>query len=162
MKKVTFVQPDPQSWLEKFRFSIPIKVRYCETDLLGHVNNVSYFMYFEQGRIEYFENLKLTEDLFSDKTVSVVANLECQYLASIYLKDPLKLHVRVANMGRSSLDLEYALVVNDRLKAAGRGTIVLVDTNSGKSTPIPDAASEVIRSFEETVLNESSAASKSK
>lgn len=161
MKKVAFVQPDPQSWMEKFHFSTPIKVRYCETDLLGHVNNVSYFMYFEQGRIEYFENLELTEDLFSDKTVSVVANLECQYLASIYLKDPLKLHVRVANMGRSSLDLEYALVVNDQLKAAGRGTIVLVETKSGKSTPIPGSAREIIRSFEGNGLNESSAASKS-
>ncbi|MBP1154030.1 MULTISPECIES: thioesterase family protein [unclassified Paenibacillus] len=153
MNKIAFVQPDPQSWMEKFHFFIPIKVRYCETDLIGHVNNVSYFMYFEQGRIEYFENLELTEDLFSDKTVSVVANLECQYLASIYLKDPLKLHVRVAKMGRSSLDLEYALIVDDQLKAAGRGTIVLIDTKSGKSTPIPDTAREIIRSFEGNTPN---------
>lgn len=154
MRKATFIQPDPQSWLEKFHFSIPLKVRYCETDMLGHVNNVSYFMYFEQGRIEYFENLHLTEDLFSEKTVSVVADLECQYLAQVYLKDPLKLHVRVARMGRSSLDVEYALVVHDQLKAAGRGTIVLVDTKSGKSTPIPDEAREIIRSFEGSSLSE--------
>lgn len=148
MNKAAFVQPDPQSWMDQFHFSIPIKVRYSETDLIGHVNNVSYFMYFEQGRIEYFENLTLTEDLFSDKAVSVVASQECQYLAPIYLKDPLKLHVRVARMGRSSLDLEYALIVHDQLKAAGRGTIVLIDTKSGKSTPIPDTAREIIRSFE--------------
>ncbi|MGF9713357.1 acyl-CoA thioesterase [Paenibacillus sp. JMULE4] len=161
MKTISFVQPDPQSWLEKFHFSIPIKVRYCETDLLGHVNNVSYFMYFEQGRIEYFEHLALTEDLFNDKTVSVVANLECQYLASIYLRDPLKLHIRTANIGRSSLDLEYALAVNGQLKAAGRGTIVLVDTNSGKSTPIPDAAREAIRSFEERSIEQNRMGSRS-
>ncbi|GGG01290.1 acyl-CoA thioesterase [Paenibacillus abyssi] len=155
MKKETFVQPDPQSWMEKFHFSIPIKVRYCETDMLGHVNNVSYFMYFEQGRIEYFENLELTEDLFSEKTVSVVADLECQYLAQIYLKDPLKLHVRVAKIGRSSMDIQYALAAHGQLKAAGRGTIVLMDTKSGKSTPIPESAREIIRSFEGNALTES-------
>lgn len=136
------------TWLDTFHFEIPIKIRYCETDMLGHVNNVSYFMYFEQGRIEYFENLGLTEDLFSDKKVSVVADLECQYLAQMYLKDPLKLHVRVAEIGRSSMDVQYAIVVDGTLKAAGRGTIVLIDTASGKSTPIPDSARERISTFE--------------
>jgi acyl-CoA thioester hydrolase len=80
--------------------------------------------------------------------VSVVADLECQYLAQLYLKDPLKLHVRVAEIGRSSMDVQYAIVVDGALKAAGRGTIVLIDTASGKSTPIPDSARERISTFE--------------
>ncbi|MGG1878328.1 thioesterase family protein [Paenibacillus cisolokensis] len=148
MRKPSFMTPDPNTWLDSFRFSIPIKIRYCETDILGHVNNTSYFMYFEQGRIEYFENLELTDELFSKQQVSVVADLECQYLAQLYLRDPLKLHVKVAEIGRSSMDVHYAVVVNDELKAAGRGTIVLVDTATGKSTPIPETAREKIAAFE--------------
>ncbi|SEL73341.1 acyl-CoA thioester hydrolase [Paenibacillus sp. cl141a] len=148
MKKTTFIQPDPKSWLDTFHFEIPIKIRYCETDMLGHVNNVSYFMYFEQGRIEYFENLGLTDELFGEQKVSVVADLECQYLAQMYLKDPLRLHVRVAEIGRSSMDIQYAIVVDGALKAAGRGTIVLIETASGKSTPIPDSARARISAFE--------------
>ena len=148
MKKTTFIQPDPQSWLDSFHFSFPIKIRYCETDMLGHVNNVSYFMYFEQGRIEYFENLGLTEELFSRKAVSVVADLECQFLDQMYLKDPLMLHVKVAEIGRSSMDVQYAVVVNGKLKAAGRGAIVLIDTATGKSMAVPEEARKVIADFE--------------
>ncbi|GAB6929103.1 thioesterase family protein [Paenibacillus sp. JCM 10914] len=148
MKKPTFVLPDSATWMNSFRFEIPIKIRYCETDMLGHVNNVSYFMYFEQGRIEYFENLGLIESLFSNQYVSVVADLECQYLAQLYLKDQMKLRVKVAEIGRSSMDVQYAIVVEDRLKAAGRGNIVLVDTATGKSTPIPETAREAISTFE--------------
>ncbi|MBB3114764.1 acyl-CoA thioester hydrolase [Paenibacillus phyllosphaerae] len=148
MKKETFVTPDPKSWLEKFHFSIPIKVRYCETDMLGHVNNVSYFMYFEQGRIEYFENLQLADELFSKEKICVVADLECKYLAQIYLKDQLRLHIRAAQIGRSSIEIEYALVAADRLKAAGRGAIVLIETKTGKSTPISDEARQAIVAFE--------------
>ncbi|UVI31035.1 acyl-CoA thioesterase [Paenibacillus spongiae] len=148
MNKETFIQPDKQGWVSKFNFSIPVKVRYCETDLLGHVNNVSYFMYFEQGRIDYFENLALTEELFGEEKVSVVADLECQYLAPLYLRDPVTLHVRVARIGRSSLEIEYALVVKEQLKAGGRGTIVLVETATGKSTPIPDRARDIIATYE--------------
>lgn len=148
MKNISFAQPDLDGWLQKFQLSIPIKVRYCETDMLGHVNNVSYFMYFEQGRIDYFESLGLTDALFGEKAVSVVADLECQYLAQVYLKDPLQLRVRVARMGRSSIDIHYALVAEEKLKAAGRGAIVLVDTQSGKSTPIPDFARAIIADYE--------------
>ncbi|GAB6991690.1 acyl-CoA thioesterase [Paenibacillus pini] len=148
MRKESFIQPDPQSWMEKFHFSIPIKVRYCETDMLGHVNNVSYFMYFEQGRIEYFENIGLFDEIFGEEQIAVVADLECQYLAQMYRSDKVVLHVRVAKIGRSSLDVEYAIIASDMLKAAGRGAIVLIDKKSGKSTPIPDDVREAIASFE--------------
>ncbi|BFH60780.1 MULTISPECIES: acyl-CoA thioesterase [Paenibacillus] len=155
MKKESFIQPDAESWLQKFHFSIPIKVRYCETDMLGHVNNVSYFMYFEQGRIEYFENLGLFDAMFGGEKVAVVADLECQYLAQMYRSDKVQLHVRVASIGRSSLDVEYAVVVENRLKAAGRGAVVLIDQASGKSTPIPDEVRVVIAAFEKEGLAKS-------
>lgn len=31
-----------------------IRTRYCESDALGHINNVSYFIYFEQARVDFF------------------------------------------------------------------------------------------------------------
>ncbi|MCM3749207.1 acyl-CoA thioesterase [Paenibacillus pasadenensis] len=154
MSKGAFMGPDRQAWLDSFKFSIPLRIRYCETDMLGHVNNVSYFMYFEQGRIEYFENLELSDDLFGSRMVSVVADLECQYLAQIYLKDRLQLHVKSARIGRSSIDIHYALTVEGELKAAGRGAIVLIDKESGRSAPLPETAREALRKFEGPGLEE--------
>ncbi|CAM3022684.1 thioesterase family protein [Paenibacillus sediminis] len=150
MRQISYVQPDPQGWLQKFQFSIPIKVRYSETDLLGHLNNVSYFIYFEQGRVDYLEHLELSDSLFNQETISVVADLECQYLGQIFIKDPLKLHVRIAKLGRSSFDLEYAVVqaLTGELKAVGRGAMVYIDTKSGKSLPLPDDARAKIIAFE--------------
>lgn len=150
MRQIPYVLPDAEGWLEKFNFSIPIKVRYFETDMLGHVNNVSYFIYFEQGRVEYFEHLQLAEDLFNEEKVSVVADLQCHYLSQIFIKEPLKLWVRIAKLGRSSFDVEYALVeaATGQLKAAARGAMVYIDKNAGTSIPIPDAAREKIISIE--------------
>lgn len=148
MESKTFLQPNPESWVKTFRFFTPIRVRYCETDLLGHVNNVSYFMYFEQGRIEYIEHLGITDQLFGEDRMTVVADLQCTYLKPLYLRDPIQLGVRVAKLGRSSIDVEYALMVNDELRAAGRGTIVLVDKKTGRSTAIPNHLREIIQAFE--------------
>jgi acyl-CoA thioester hydrolase len=152
LRSIAYVQPDAEGWLAKFRFAIPIKPRYFETDLLGHVNNVSYFIYFEQGRVEYLEHLGLAERLFNEEQVSVVADLECQYLAQIYLKDPLRLHVRIAKIGRSSYDIEYALTHADtgQLKAAGRGAMVYIDKQTGRSLPLPDDIRQQISDYEGT------------
>ncbi|MBB6673625.1 acyl-CoA thioesterase [Cohnella nanjingensis] len=150
MRNAPYVGTDPQVWLQKFNFSTSIKVRYCETDILGHVNNVSYFIYFEQGRVEYLDRLGLRDELFNDRTITVVADLECQYLSQIYIQDPLKLHVRVAKIGRSSFDLEYAIVQADTgvLKATGRGAMVHIDKAQGSSTPIPEAVREKFAGLE--------------
>lgn len=154
MKQIAYVQPDLQGWLEKFHFSIPIKVRYSETDMTGHLNNVSYFIYFEQGRVEYLENLQMNNYLFNEESVCVVGDLECHYLAQILLKEPLKLHVRMAKLGRSSFDVEYALVeaATGQLKAVGRGAMVHIDKKSGKSIAVPDIVREKVSSFEGTSL----------
>ena len=156
MKKAAYIEPDVEAWLGKFRFSIPIKVRYCETDMLGHVNNVSYFMYFEQGRVDYFDHLQLAGELFSEKRVCVAADLECRFLLPVYLKEALELRVRVAHIGRSSMDMEYALVAGGVLKATGRGSIVLVDARTGKSMPLPEAAKAVVQSYESGAMKTTS------
>jgi acyl-CoA thioester hydrolase len=158
LRHISYIQPDPQGWLEKFHFSIPIKVRYVETDMSGHVNNVSYFIYFEQGRVEYMEQLGIADELFNEQNVVVVADLECQYLQQIFLKDSLKLLVRVAKMGRSSYDLEYAIVETGKaqLKAVGRGAMVYIDRKLGKSAPLPEVAREKITAFEGESLASSS------
>ncbi len=38
---------------------IDIYVRFCETDAGGHVNNTSYFFYFEEARTKFFETIGL-------------------------------------------------------------------------------------------------------
>ncbi|MCC3377340.1 thioesterase family protein [Cohnella sp. REN36] len=150
MRLAPYVGGDPQKWLDQFKISTPIKVRYCETDMLGHVNNVSYFIYFEQARVEYLDRLGLRDELFNDRTITVVADLECQYLAQIYIRDPLRIHVRAAKIGRSSFDLEYAIVQAETgvLKATGRGAMVHIDKALGSSTPIPEAARAKLAAFE--------------
>ncbi|SEM69379.1 acyl-CoA thioesterase [Lihuaxuella thermophila] len=143
-----------QDWLSKFRFYTPIQVRFSDTDMLGHINNVSYFSYFEHGRLSYFEELDLRRLLFNpDRGINgaiVTASLECQYLHQIHFGKEIRLGVRVSRIGNSSLEFQYALTLpaENLLGAIGRGTVVYIDIPTGKSKPIPDAAKEIIRSFE--------------
>lgn len=146
---------DPDQWIKSFRFFTPIQVRFSDTDQLGHINNVSYFSYFEYGRIAYLEELNLTESLLdasfdSLKGVIVTANLECQYLRQVHFGEKVLLGVRISRLGRSSCDFEYALMTGESqvLSAAGRGAVVYIDPKTGKSRPIPEEIKDRIRSYE--------------
>lgn len=150
--RASFVQPDLDTWFASFRFSVPIKVRFSETDALGHLNNVSYIAYFEQGRLDYFESLGVMHDLLDPRgeRAVVTADIECHYLAQVFYGQPLRMYVKTARMGTSSLDLHYALwnEATGQMAAVARGALVMIDRRTGKSTPIPEAIKEAIAAYE--------------
>ncbi|UMZ75482.1 acyl-CoA thioesterase [Natranaerofaba carboxydovora] len=145
------IQPDKETWLKKFRFSTDTRVRFCETDAFGHLNNVSYFIYFEQARLDYFRELALTEKLLNDNQLYIVtADLYCQFLGEVYFDEELEVKLRTTKLGNTSFDLEYGLIRKEKgiVAATGRGAIVLVDKHSHKSTPLPDDLKNIIKEYE--------------
>ncbi|KZN46387.1 hypothetical protein N482_12855 [Pseudoalteromonas luteoviolacea NCIMB 1942] len=48
-----------QQFFEKFVINTKINVVWGEMDALGHVNNVSYFRYFETARIDFLKQTGL-------------------------------------------------------------------------------------------------------
>jgi len=136
MAKPTYIVPSLEEWLHTFEFYSTVKVRYCETDMSGHVNNISYLVYLEQARGEYLLSL----GAFNASTTVVTADIWCHYHAEAFYADQLEVGVRVARLGNSSLDLEYCIIAaqDRRLVATAAGTIVMVDMQTKKPMPIPD------------------------
>lgn len=152
MAKAEYIQPDLETWMGTFHFGTDINIRYCETDMSGHVNNVSYLVYFEQGRIDYFDSLGVGDKVLHENAdcMVVTADITCHYLSELFFREKPTLLVRTARLGNTSLDLEYCLVVKDQNKvvATGRGTIVLMNKETKRSTPIPPQVRERIVQFE--------------
>src|SRR5699024_12718495 len=94
---------DLETWKNEFSFSTEIKVRFSETDMFGHVNNVSPFIYFEEARTDYFNALKYTLDDTST-SIPIVADLQCDYHKEIYFGNTLNVFVKVNQAGNSSID----------------------------------------------------------
>lgn len=130
---------DAQQWMEDFNFSTDVRVRFSETDMYGHVNNTVIFTYFEYARIEYLKSLQSDGSLMmkSNENILVVANLQCDYLKQVYFDEVLKIYVKTASIGASSVDLHYMVKnENDELCFTGRGTIVSLNQKTGRSVPI--------------------------
>lgn len=136
MKRITYIQ-NLSNWKKGFNFSIDINIRFSETDMFGHVNNVSPFIYFEEARIEFLKHVGLFPDKQLGNTIPIVADLQCNYIEQIFFGETIKLYVKTNFVGNSSIDIHYLGVKeNGNICLTGRGNMVNIDASSGKSVPL--------------------------
>ncbi|WP_062355335.1 acyl-CoA thioesterase [Bacillus kwashiorkori] len=147
MKKIPYIA-DFDKWLQEFEFYYPIKVRFSETDMFGHVNNTVPFVYFEMARIEYFKSLGFMQDWSHPKseTIPVVADLQCDFLAQMFFDEEIRVYVKANRIGTSSVDLHYLGKKRDgSICFTGRGTMVHFNRKLGKAEAWTQ---EMLKSFE--------------
>ncbi|WP_249870943.1 acyl-CoA thioesterase [Oceanobacillus saliphilus] len=138
MRKVNYIE-NMEQWRSEFKFYIPVKVRFSETDMYGHVNNVSPFIYFEEARIDYIQHTGLMTDMVSKDGAVIVGDLQCDYLQQIYFNEKLKLYVKTDSVGNSSFDLHYMGVKeNDEIAFTGRGRMVYINPQTGRPQPLSE------------------------
>jgi len=118
---------------------IAFPVRWGDMDALGHVNNAAYFTYFEQCRIAWFDTLD--PDLLSGRIGPVVVRANCNFRQRIVYPAELEVRMYAGETGRSSLVqlMEITTIDDpDTLLADGEIVLVWIDTDAGKSVPLPD------------------------
>ncbi|MCB8883307.1 acyl-CoA thioesterase [Acidisoma cellulosilytica] len=122
---------------ETYRVWAQERVRYSDTDAQGHVNNVAYFAYLETGRTTLAQTCGLPIGLHNGMH-TVLARVEIDYRAEVHWPATLDLGSAVVKLGRSSATIIQGIFHGDRCVAMGREVIVMVETATGLSTPIPD------------------------
>jgi acyl-CoA thioester hydrolase len=123
----------------------PITTRWHDNDIYGHVNNVTYYSFFDSAVNSYLiERGGL--DIHDGEVVGFVVSSSCDYFASIAYPDLIEVGVRVGKLGNSSVQYELAVfkVGEAEACAAGRFVHVFVDRASNRPVAIPDGLREAL------------------
>jgi acyl-CoA thioester hydrolase len=118
----------------------PITTRWMDNDLYGHVNNVTYYSYFDSAVNRYLiEEGGL--DIHTASVVGFVVHSSCTYLSPIAYPSPLDVGLRVDRLGNSSATYGLAIFLRGESAASAHGSLthVFVDRNQNHSVPIPTA-----------------------
>lgn len=129
-----------------YRHFQPITTRWHDNDIYGHVNNVTYYSFFDSAVNTYLiERGGL--DIHDGSVVGFVVSSSCDYFASIAYPDLIEVSLRVAKLGNSSVQYELAVfkVGEDEACAAGRFVHVFVDRASNLPVSIPDILREALQ-----------------
>ncbi|TBU81078.1 thioesterase [Pseudomonas daroniae] len=128
----------PQHLREHYRHFQPITTRWHDNDLYGHVNNVTYYSYFDSAVNTYLIEVGGL-DIHQGEAVGFVVSSSCDYFASIAFPERIEIGMRVGNLGNSSVQYELAVFKEgeEQACAAGRFVHVFVDRASNRPVAIP-------------------------
>ena len=131
-----------------YRWFHDITTRWMDNDVFRHVNNVTYFSFFDTA-VTYFEMSGGVVDLLDGPVHCVVAEVACRYHSSVAWPDRVRVGVRVARIGASSVRYEIGIFRNDDDVAAAEGHFVHVFVTRGdqRPTPIPDVARAILQTI---------------
>lgn len=119
-------------------YSIQISTRWMDNDIYGHVNNVTYYSYFDTVANRYLiERGGL--DIHAAEIVGFVVASNCEYFSPIAFPQQLEVFFRVNKLGTKSVEYGIAIFNEDQDLASACGTFthVFVERASGASTAIP-------------------------
>ena len=130
------------------RFTVRLRVRRYETDILGHVNNAVYLNYLEQAAVEHSDSLGLTYERYRELGgVWVLRHMKIDYLRSALKGDLLDITTWLHDMRgvRAMRRYEIRKADNDDLLLKAEALWVWVNFTTMRPRPI---APEVIAIFE--------------
>ena len=116
-----------------------MKMRWGEMDALGHMNNASYYRYFEEGRVSWFD--KISIEYRPGGEGPILGTMTCKFLKPAIYPLDLELKTYVGNPGHSSFVMWQELHLHKKPKnkfAEAEAVMVWIDINEGKSVRIPD------------------------
>ena len=121
-----------------FEFCARTRVGFSDTDAQGIVYYGRYNPYFDLARVEYLRSLGFLHREAGGEFVMRANDVE--YFAPARFDDELEIHIRVANIGRTSMTYEFAAfkVPEGTLLVTAHQTLVFIDLEKRRPIPIPD------------------------
>ena len=119
-------------------------IRWGDMDALGHVNNTVYFRYMEQARIEWLFSLHADVGAYQG-TGPVIVNASCTFLEPLVYPGDVEVRMYLGDVGRSSVNSFYDLLMGGRRYAEGAAKIVWIDLATGRSAPLPELVTAPLR-----------------
>lgn len=119
-------------------------IRWGDMDAYGHVNNTVYFRYMEQARVEWIEDMQVP--VRPGGAGPVIINASCTFLIPMNYPGMVEVRTFTGAPGRSSVQtyVEMRIEGDDRIFAEGAAKVVWMDTQTGKSVPLPDHVRAVL------------------
>jgi len=134
-----------------FKFSTPIKVRFNETDLQGHVNFTHYLSYFDVGATEYMAAIGYDyEQMLADGVDLLYAESHCNYHSPARWTEVLNVHTRIAQFGRRSIRYEFDVraAKDGRIVATGYVVAISAERGTWAEREVPEKLQQAAEKYE--------------
>lgn len=120
---------------EAYRHWSREQVRWSDTDLVGHVNNLSFAAYCETGRCMFFK--PFVEKNSETRALMLPAQMIVNFYAEAHWPEVIEIGTAILSIGNTSCRVGQGLFVGDRCIGTSEVTVVLIDEQTRQPNSIP-------------------------
>lgn len=126
----------------------PIQTRWADNDVYGHVNNVTYYSYFDTA-VNAHLIAQGALNIEKGHVIGLVVETGCHFFAPAAYPDALEVGFRVSKLGRSSVRYELGVFRQGEETACAQGHFihVYVDRETRRPTDLPARFREVLEAL---------------
>ncbi len=129
---------------------LTLRIRFCETDLMGIVHHANYLQYFEAGRVEWLRRRGVTYADWARRGIHLpVVDAQLRYRAPAYFDDLVVVETRLTALRSHSLRYDYVILRGPTKLAEGSTRLACVDAKHALMQ-IPSDVEHVLRAGEVT------------
>jgi acyl-CoA thioester hydrolase len=108
--------------------TVPLRVRFCETDLMGIVHHAAYLTYFEAARVEWLRRRGITYSSWMARDIHLpVVDASLRYRGPAKFDDVLSVECRLVELRWASLRYSYVVRRGEGVLADGSTRLACVD-----------------------------------
>lgn len=129
---------DPFRPKSAYPYIHPISTRWADNDVYGHVNNVTYYGWFDTAVNGWLVGQGVL-DIERSEVIGLVVETGCRYARPLAFPQAIEVGVSVAQIGNSSVRYELGVFGDDAPEAAAEGFFihVYVDRLTRRPAPLP-------------------------
>ncbi|MFQ5766178.1 MAG: acyl-CoA thioesterase [Rhodospirillales bacterium] len=130
---------------DRYPHFLGLQTRWSDNDIYGHVNNVTYYSYFDT-----VVNCYLIDagglDIQAAEVIGIAVETMCRFRKPVAYPEAIDAGLRVGKLGNSSVRYEIGIFRRgeDDAAASGHFVHVFVDRASGRPSPIPDPVRQAL------------------
>jgi acyl-CoA thioester hydrolase len=119
-----------------FKSFTTVTLRFCDTDKIGHINNVAIASFFEAARCELLDGF--AERATIEPGIDyVLARIAIDFRSELFYPGTVEVGGRFLKIGNRSILSGYGAFLGDRCFATGEAVNVFFDLERRVSVPVP-------------------------
>jgi len=119
-----------------YQFFAGEKLRFSDTDMIGHVNNVAFAALLESGRTA-FAHAHLFPHMPAGMVV-VMARIVIDYRRELHWPAAVDVGSVLSRIGTRSYEIGQGIFLDDTCVTTGRTTLVMIDKVTRKPVALPE------------------------
>lgn len=126
--------------LKNFPVQVRNRVDWGDMDAYAHLNNVVFFRYFENARIDFFKALGGYRSGTPNGIGPILAATSCRYKMPVTFPDHCISAARVTEIREHDFLMEYVIYseAQKQIVAIGDGRVVAYDYSNGHKVLVPE------------------------